>query len=35
MQAVQVIETATRYSRDCCKLIARNEGVTALLRFMR
>ncbi|PNH10245.1 Abnormal spindle-like microcephaly-associated [Tetrabaena socialis] len=35
LAAVEVIDTATRYSRDCCKLIARNGGLVALLRFVR
>ncbi|KAG2492393.1 hypothetical protein HYH03_009339 [Edaphochlamys debaryana] len=35
VSAIEVIDTATRYSRDCCRLIARSGGVAALLRFMR
>ncbi|EFJ40339.1 microtubule-associated protein Asp [Volvox carteri f. nagariensis] len=35
LAAVEVLEVSTRYSRDCCKLIAQDDGVTALLRFVR
>ncbi|GFR51021.1 hypothetical protein Agub_g13348 [Astrephomene gubernaculifera] len=35
MAAIEVMYTATLYSRDCCKLIARNGGVATLLRFVR
>ncbi|GBF95503.1 hypothetical protein Rsub_07853 [Raphidocelis subcapitata] len=33
--AVSAIEFSTRYSRDCCALIAESGGVPALLSFMR
>ncbi|GLC57418.1 hypothetical protein PLESTB_001222300 [Pleodorina starrii] len=33
--AVEVIEVSTRYSRDCCDLIAQHGGLEALLQLVR
>jgi hypothetical protein len=35
LSAVSAIEFSTRYSQACCRLIAENGGVAALLMFMR